>query len=71
MTENLAEASDYKTCPEITASMMAAPMRAERVEELLEILRCHGSRCAWWDADKEKCAVLSLARSAARISSQK
>ena len=23
---------------------------------------CDGSRCAWWDADKARCAVLSLAR---------
>lgn len=23
---------------------------------------CDGPRCAWWDADKERCAVLSLAR---------
>ena len=24
--------------------------------------RCDGPRCAWWDADKGRCAVLSLAR---------
>lgn len=24
--------------------------------------RCDGPRCAWWDADKEHCAVLSLAQ---------
>lgn len=24
--------------------------------------RCGGSRCAWWDADRERCAVLSIAR---------
>ena len=24
--------------------------------------QCDGSRCAWWDADKERCAVLSIAR---------
>lgn len=24
--------------------------------------RCDGSRCAWWDASKERCAVLSIAR---------
>ena len=23
---------------------------------------CNGPRCAWWDADKSRCAVLSLAR---------
>ena len=26
------------------------------------ICSCDGPRCAWWDADKERCAVLSLAR---------
>lgn len=24
--------------------------------------QCDGPRCAWWDADKSRCAVLSLAR---------
>ena len=24
--------------------------------------QCDGPRCAWWDADKNRCAVLSLAR---------
>lgn len=24
--------------------------------------QCDGPRCAWWDAGKERCAVLSLAR---------
>lgn len=24
--------------------------------------QCDGLRCAWWDAGKERCAVLSLAR---------
>lgn len=24
--------------------------------------QCDGPRCAWWDADKERCAVLSIAR---------
>lgn len=24
--------------------------------------RCDGHRCAWWDADKSRCAVLSIAR---------
>ncbi len=24
--------------------------------------QCDGPRCAWWDAEKERCAVLSIAR---------
>lgn len=24
--------------------------------------QCDGPRCSWWDADKERCAVLSIAR---------
>lgn len=24
--------------------------------------QCDGPRCAWWDADKDRCAVLSIAR---------
>ena len=24
--------------------------------------QCDGPRCAWWDADKSRCAVLSMAR---------
>ena len=24
--------------------------------------QCDGPRCAWWDADKSRCAVLSIAR---------
>ena len=34
------------------------PLRGSREASAV----CIGSRCAWWDADKERCAVLSLAR---------
>lgn len=33
------------------------PPRVEYIGE-----RCDGPRCAWWDTDKDRCAVLSLAR---------
>lgn len=28
----------------------------------LEAIQCKGGSCSWWDAEKERCAVLSLAR---------
>lgn len=39
---------------------VCAPGEPPRVEYIGG--RCDGSRCAWWDADKERCAVLSIAR---------
>ena len=55
MAENLSGANDHdgltrgKLCPLKHAGSEAACL-------------CDGSRCAWWDADKSRCAVLSLAR---------
>lgn len=84
MTENPAEANDYKFCPlkggqapllslwnldptpDLTglASGGAIRIRADDEPLLVEHTggRCDGPRCSWWDADKERCAVLSLAR---------
>lgn len=33
--------------------------------------QCDGSRCAWYDEMKEKCAILSLARSVASSTTHK
>ena len=55
MIENPSGAIDYdsltrwKLCPLKRAGSEAACL-------------CDGPRCAWWDADKERCSVLSLAR---------
>ena len=63
MPENLTEANDYdslargKLCPILSAGLVIAGHA--RADE--HLARC-GSRCAWWDADKERCAVLSIAR---------
>lgn len=63
MGENPAEPSDYdsltrgKLCPICVAALtIAGHTRADE-----HLAKC-GPRCAWWDADKERCAVLSIAR---------
>lgn len=56
------ETTDYKFCPILVAAWLSVPLRPESVEMMQEGIECHGSRCAWWDADKERCAVLSIAR---------
>nr|DAF77869.1 MAG TPA: zinc finger protein [Caudoviricetes sp.] len=33
--------------------------------------QCNGSRCAWYDEMKEQCAILGIARSAARLAMHK
>lgn len=36
------------------------PATADRLESIETIAgRCDGSRCAWWDAKREKCGVLT------------
>lgn len=63
MEENLTEPNDYdsltrgKICPIFASGLVIAGYT--RADE--HLARC-GPRCAWWDADKERCAVLSLAR---------
>ena len=58
MTEVQAETADYKLCPLIMTGWAAAP------HPLIEsCVTCRGPRCAWWDADKSRCAALSIARS--------
>lgn len=71
-----AEASDYdgltrgKLCPlkargPLEQANMRALMDAAAGRDPLIACKhpmCEGSRCAWWDADKERCAVLSIAR---------
>ena len=71
LSENPAEkyggkVSDYQEgierfCPMLMKAVIdGAPL--QRLEFAVRASTCKGSRCAWWDADKERCAVLSLAR---------
>ena len=57
-----AEANDYKFCPIIISGYISASIKPNAGPELTGAIKCRGPRCAWWDADKERCAVLSIAR---------
>lgn len=51
-----------KICPLLSAGYISTPLRPDTEEEVRNALECSCPRCAWWDADKERCAVLSIAR---------
>lgn len=66
--------SDYdspayeKWCPLMDlARVVAIGASGGRAQVLAGTVQCKGPRCAWWDAMAERCAVLSLARSAAKL----
>ena len=52
--------------PDLAATLKAGVIkcRADGEPPRVEYIggQCDGHRCAWWDADKERCAALSLAR---------
>lgn len=62
MPEKPSEAIDFKFCPLLVAAWLSAPLRPEDAETMKEGIKCHGSRCAWYDQTAERCAVLSLDR---------
>lgn len=53
MTEKTA--SDYKTCPLRFGLEQYATFTGVAVVDK----PCTGPRCAWWDAEREKCGILS------------
>ena len=55
--------NDQRLCPLFDVARIVA-LGASKGEAvvLLDAVQCNGSRCAWWDAEKERCAVLSIAR---------
>ena len=57
-----AEANDYKFCPIIISGYLAASIKPNAGPELAGAIKGRGPRCSWWDAGKNRCAVLSLAR---------
>lgn len=55
MTEKLEQASDYKTCPlKVGQEQIVGCNRYLMVDR-----ECDGTSCAWWDAKRDKCGVLS------------
>ena len=54
MAENLSGTIDYDGLTKLCPLMMACAW--------IPLVRCDKDACAWWDAEKERCAVLSLAR---------
>lgn len=66
MDENPSATIDYnsltKLCPLMMACAWIPLVHDIGAEDARPLVCCSGPRCAWWDADKERCAVLSLAR---------
>ena len=52
----------YKVCPMIICGGATGEMPGASEDDVLRMFGCIKSACAWWDADKERCAVLSIAR---------
>ena len=54
---------DQRLCPLMDlARVVALGASCGRASVELEAIQCKGGSCAWWDADKNCCDVLSLAR---------
>ena len=52
-----------RLCPLMDlARVIAVGASKGRASVTVGAIQCKGSSCAWWDADKERCAVLSIAR---------
>ena len=47
--------------PDLAATLKTSVIKFQADGKLPRV-EYNGPRCAWWDADKERCAVLSLAR---------
>ena len=62
------EASDYETtmkrlCPLMDlARVVALGASNGWADVCMDAVKCKGGSCSWWDANKSRCAVLSLAR---------
>ena len=66
MAENPSGTIDYdsltKLCPLMMACAWVHLVHDAGAEDARPLVCCSGSRCAWYDASKERCAVLTIAR---------
>lgn len=66
MTENSPATIDYdgltKLCPLMMACAWVHLVHDAGAEDARPLVCCSGPRCAWYDASKDRCAVLSIAR---------
>ena len=62
MAENPEDANDYRLCPIVLHALLSTPKAMIGTKNVRGGVECYKGLCAWWDADKSRCAVLSLAR---------
>lgn len=60
--ENPSATIDYKACPLLLLTWLSLPINPKKKDKMLRDIECARKFCAWWDAGKERCAVLSMAR---------
>ena len=53
---------DYRACPLMICGGANIKLPEMSENDVLRMFGCLKNACAWWDADKERCAVLSIAR---------
>lgn len=53
---------DYRTCPLMICGGATIKLSETAENDVLRMVGCLKNACAWWDVDKECCAVLSIAR---------
>lgn len=52
-----------RLCPLMDlARVVAVGASKGRASVTVKAIQCKGGSCSWWDAEKERCAVLSISR---------
>ena len=62
MDETIKGNEEYKGCPLFAIAEQVRACSGMPVRPNGYGTNCTRYACAWWDADKERCAVLSMAR---------